>query len=542
MTSFSANQLILLFLALCQLSQPISSTTLTLKSSHSHLNLNRILNSNFDRSEVRLSLKYKPLNQRFSFTLISGILDLQAANSESVEPLKFVLVVNPDERLELIVNQAKEVSRENRVSSYFVLEVNQSKVFPREKIDLFRYGLDEPVRSDGQHFDQEQKSHLDEKKNNWRLLGLLISRDQLKIAHTAYASCLSNSRKQSNCRQSSLVYRLTDRWPAEELVNSRTFQQRVENEQNAEPTRAATKDSRPKFIELNQLLVGKEWSESDSYLINLADRSVESPNQSELKQLNETEDQHSKSQIHNNFLQNPAANFQSSNQEQFSGLIGCLSAIELNGHHLEFSLANQINESNAANEPNRTDSVETADQVVKKQIKKQAKRSMVNVSGKTVEKELENNLSGVKDDRTVWLNAEDFRIAQNVSLFSDQIEIEERPVDDWWRAQRWDNLLVGRIELNRCNQSDPCANYCLHNAACMLNEEDGQPICHCDLVGYTGERCFFRKFLFFFQSPDSFPGFVKFVFTSSSFHHFSVKAIPKPFHKTANTLARLAIS
>lgn len=586
MASFTATRLILLLLILAQFGQPISSTTLTLKSSHSHLNLNQILNSNFDRSEVRLSFKYKPLNRRFA--LVSGILGLQSGdgepgdresveresghrksgykessdresgykesghrelsdreldhsepghkeqdNSELGEPLKFVLIVNSDERLELIVNRPNKASGENLVSIYLVQETNQTQMFPREQIDFFRYGPGEESdskRFQGKQYRRSEKKFIreadqvdQEKKDNWRILGVTINRKQFKIAHSLYADCRLNDRHQSNCRQSSLTYRLADDWPVNEPVKS---QQRSEkNEPSERPTQPKDRTT-SRFMELNQLLIGKEWSESDSYQVHLVNRS-DFPGASDLKQLNETEDQHSKSQIHNNFLQSSIPNFQTSNQEQFSGLIGCLNAIELNEHYLDFSSdsstdsssdfssdfasdsslpTNQINElNNKVNEPNPADSAQhSADQIA--QIDKQIKTEplagggrLVAASKATVEKDrndakdsrAEKYLSGV---RSVSQNADDVRIVKNVNTSREQLlELED---SDWWKVANSNAVLVGQIERNICNRSDPCANYCLHGAACMLNEQNGQPICHCDLVGYTGERCFFRKFIF----------------------------------------------
>lgn len=567
MASFSASRLISLLLILGQLIQLISSTTLTLKSSHSHLNLNRILNSNFDRSEVCLSFKYKPLNQRF--TLISGILDRQSNGSEISEPLKFVLIVNPDDRLELIVNKlivnklsvnkANKAARENWLSSYF-LEVNQTKVIPRQQVDSLRYGegagschseknkILEDLADDRTRIeDKEQRPNKNvvdlEKKNNWRLLGVQISRERLQIAHTSYASCLLNGRNQSNCRQRILVYQVQQRTeneqPDDRITKDTQTNADIQTNRDIRINRdEANKEQRSsgQFIELNQLLIGKEWSESDSYLINPGNRSVDAVGPSDLKQLNETEDQHSTSQIHNNFLQSSVPNFQTSNQEQFSGLIGCLNAIELNGHYLEFSLVDEqssVSERFEANEPRRIDSVETSDQVVKadKKIKnhrptetafrvrlgahhrtsdgavKAKDRSIVEdpntIAADRRSIEVSNAANDVRRTTEVARNAKDFRVLVNTSQAADreQIEFEEEPdgLTDWWKVHRWDSVLVGKIELNVCNQSDPCANYCLHNATCMLNEDDGQPICHCDLVGYTGERCFFRKFSFRFK-------------------------------------------
>lgn len=529
MASFIVGRLIsllLISLLLSQLISLISSTTLTLKSSHSHLNLNRILNSNFDRSEVCLSFKYKPLNQRFS--LISGIiiLDLQSNGSELNEPLKFVLIVNLDDRLELIVTRVNKASRENWLGSYF-LEVNRTRMIPREQVDSWRYGEDagscivlenkeEQIRESltddpvGLVESQERPAKVDhEKVDNWRLLGVQISRDRLQIVHTSYASCLLNGRNQSNCRQRILTYRLRTK---NELPDDQTdystngnIQSNRDDQTTGDKQSEINKEQRSsEFIELSQLLIGKEWSESDSFLINPGNRSMNAAGPSDLKQLNETEDQHSKSQIHNNFVQSSIPNFQTSNQE-FSGLIGCLNAIELNGHYLAFSLDDaQADERSEANEPHRIDSGETSDQVhvgIDKKIKdhRQAAFGTMKVpendrrrSGKGP------NIAG--DPRTNLNVADDVQILANTSFAADreQIEFEEGPPvshpTDWWTVHRSHDVLVGKIELNVCNQSDPCANYCLHNAACMLNEDDGQPICHCDLVGYTGERCFFRKF------------------------------------------------
>lgn len=371
MTPFKLfHQLIIVFL-LNQFSHLISSTILTLKSSNAHLNLHRIIDSQFNNKEIYLSFKYKPLNQKFA--LVSGALELSTPETEVNELLKFILLINHDQP-ELIVYKFR--SRSNLLFNYFQLNLNHTKVIRKEKIRPF---LNRTIEIDK----KDLNSTKEDKK--WRLLSLLISKDQFNIIHTPFSSCLLNEDKQANCKQQNLNYK------SNESVN--------------------------RSIELNRLIIGKEWSESDGPNLD------EESNQNEIKQLNESEEKHSNSNIHNTFI---SLQIETSNEEHYPGLIGCLNELELNGHELRFE------------------------------------------------------------------NSKDFNSDRNKSIEGNETE-KEANVTDWWNVYQWNNILNGKIEFGTCNETSPCSNFCLHNATCMLNE-DGRPICHCDLVGYAGEFCFFRKY------------------------------------------------
>ena len=593
MTSFhQLSQLMILIFFIANQFNLVVSNTLTLQSSNSHLNLNRIIYTPaFRRTELSVSFNYRPLNKRF--VLISGILDLQSTSTEISDLLKFTLVIDHLDRPELIIDKRSK-SRDGLLANYFRLERNQTK-FVRlgepfslmkstgridehrsdsaDKITKLNDDLinksskahlierNQPHRSNASKIEHMQagstehpknkttnNAHSNYETNNWRLLTVTISGDQFRMTHMRYASC--SFKAQWNCKEQEINYR---------LINKRD----AVDEQ---------------FIELNQLLIGKEWSESDSSLnINLINRPSDSTvNQNDIKQLNETEDSHSNSQIHDNFVQN-SPNFQTSNQE-YSGLIGCLHEIQLNGHRLEFSvqpptvpqsnladftssdylhrrnlvtgsvwpeqdsqtiLSNftsakhafeqiiQIqNQSNTTIRPkSRLDDKLTnravrndfdkvvKDELNKKQIRTEDRRS---ISGKRSFNASDGRTSAI-DENSVKMTSsierdamggwKDSSVQSTKIDKSDYIEhdFKKRPIEDkeheasaidWWNnVQLLNNSLVGKIDLGICNQSDPCTNFCLHNASCML-DEDGEPICHCDRVGYTGERCFFRKLPF----------------------------------------------